>query len=420
MKIRTKVIIFAILIGLVPLLVSQYLLISILQERLVQVTDPVDLEYHRGILDDVVALGGFSALFFVLLVVLAGLVISNSIIAPVEKLTSSVDEISKGNLNVELEESLKESHDEIGELARAFDRTLVSLKLAMKQSAPELKKQSEELKAALREKAEAEEKYRGLMQVSPDAIAVIDLKGNFTYVSDRMLELLGYNKAEEIVGRNALELVPPRDQEGVRRGIGKMLKGSELALTSQQRFLRKDGSIVTLDLKAVTLHDREGKPSGSMAIFRDVQELGEKESRLIESKKRFEAFMDNSPFVAWIKDEKGEYLYVNRRWEDMFGKALSELLGRTDFDIFPEGVARKLRVDDEAVRYSGKTLQFDESVPLPGDYRAQWKVYKFALKEGLVGGIAIEVHGFKGAGPQGGKTPRKNRAKKENARAPKS
>lgn len=43
------------------------------------------------------------------------------------------------------------------------------------------------------------------------------------------------------------------------------------------------------------------------------------ELALVESEKRFHAFMDASPFVASIKDEQGHYLYVNERWSAAFG-----------------------------------------------------------------------------------------------------
>jgi methyl-accepting chemotaxis protein len=70
-----------------------------------------------------------------------GLFTSKSISTSIKKLTNNVEDISMGKLDVEVDPKLKESKDEIGALARAFDRTIVSLKLAMKQSAPEREKE---------------------------------------------------------------------------------------------------------------------------------------------------------------------------------------------------------------------------------------------------------------------------------------
>jgi HAMP domain-containing protein len=78
--------------------------------------------------------------------------LSRDILGPIEKLTRSIDELSKGNLNITIEDTKRT--DEIGSLAASFDRMLVSLKLAMMQTAPEMKKQSDALRQALREKDE--------------------------------------------------------------------------------------------------------------------------------------------------------------------------------------------------------------------------------------------------------------------------
>ena len=67
-----------------------------------------------------------------LVAIIMGLFISTSISNPLNRFTKAVKDISKGNFNVTVDRKLKLSNDEIGELARAFDRTIVSLKLAMK------------------------------------------------------------------------------------------------------------------------------------------------------------------------------------------------------------------------------------------------------------------------------------------------
>lgn len=56
-----------------------------------------------------------------------------AIIAPVKNLISVVNDISRGKLDAKIETSILESSDEIGELARAFDRIVISLKLAMRE-----------------------------------------------------------------------------------------------------------------------------------------------------------------------------------------------------------------------------------------------------------------------------------------------
>ena len=62
--------------------------------------------------------------------VLLGISIMRSVLTPIKELTQTIEDISTGKLDVEVKG--KERDDEIGKLAQAFDRTIVSLKLAMK------------------------------------------------------------------------------------------------------------------------------------------------------------------------------------------------------------------------------------------------------------------------------------------------
>jgi methyl-accepting chemotaxis protein len=59
-------------------------------------------------------------------------ILSSSITNPIIRLTKNIEDISMGRLDTEIDPKLKQSKDEIGALARAFDRTMVSLKLAMR------------------------------------------------------------------------------------------------------------------------------------------------------------------------------------------------------------------------------------------------------------------------------------------------
>ena len=58
--------------------------------------------------------------------------INRVVMLPIYKLTKVVNDISTGQLDSKIDPTMLESADEIGGLARAFDRTIVSLKLAMK------------------------------------------------------------------------------------------------------------------------------------------------------------------------------------------------------------------------------------------------------------------------------------------------
>jgi two-component system cell cycle sensor histidine kinase/response regulator CckA len=114
---------------------------------------------------------------------------------------------------------------------------------------------------------------------------------------------------------------------------------------------------------------------------------------LTASESRFQSFMDNSPAVAFMKDESGRYVYVNALYERLFHIRLDQLGGKTDRDVFAADVAARLREADTRVLEAGTAMEFTEEVPLDGELR-EWLTIKFPVwDEGkrLIAGIALDV-----------------------------
>jgi PAS domain S-box-containing protein len=114
---------------------------------------------------------------------------------------------------------------------------------------------------------------------------------------------------------------------------------------------------------------------------------------LRESEHRFEAFMTNSPALAFIKDAHGRFLYVNRRYLEVFSITESEVIGRTVHEIFDEAIATPLANDVDVIAHGPREII--EAVPLP-DGLHRWLTYKFPLADAagratLVAGIAIDI-----------------------------
>src|SRR5258706_5634415 len=95
-------------------------------------------------------------------------------------------------------------------------------------------------------------------------------------------------------------------------------------------------------------------------IERALREAQERRARsraqeaLGQSEARFRSFMQNLPARASIKDLGGRYTYVNETWERAFGKAVSEVVGRSVEEILPPEQAADFRSVNHDVAASGK------------------------------------------------------------------
>ena len=119
------------------------------------------------------------------------------------------------------------------------------------------------------------------------------------------------------------------------------------------------------------------------------------ELELRHSHARFEAFINTSPLVAFLKDAGGRYLYVNKPFERHFNVELEDIWGTTDADWFPDEIAEQVRRNDELVRAWDEPLETTETVPTADGQARVWTVYKFPLADAsgqpCVGGVAVDI-----------------------------
>lgn len=127
----------------------------------------------------------------------------------------------------------------------------------------------------------------------------------------------------------------------------------------------------------------------------EVEERKRSEAALRESEDRFAAFMKNTSASAWIKDETLRYVYVNTAGEQALGLAQPAILGKTDFDFWPEPVAVEIRANDEAVLASGNPLAIYQTVPDRHGQVHYRRVFKFRFQDArgrkYVGGVAMDI-----------------------------
>jgi PAS domain S-box-containing protein len=87
------------------------------------------------------------------------------------------------------------------------------------------------------------------------------------------------------------------------------------------------------------------------------------EIALAHSEQRLQAILDHSATVISLKDVQGRYLLVNRRYEELFHVTQADVLGRTDYDLFPVEVADRFQANDRAALAAGLPMTFEEFAP---------------------------------------------------------
>lgn len=96
----------------------------------------------------------------------------------------------------------------------------------------------------------SEEKYKTITEGSADAVFITDQKGNYVYVNQAVTDLLGYSR-EEITRMNIQDISLPEEVQSNVRDFQRLLQGEKLF--KEYNLVRKDGSIIPVDLNAILL-----------------------------------------------------------------------------------------------------------------------------------------------------------------------
>ncbi len=114
---------------------------------------------------------------------------------------------------------------------------------------------------------QSEDRYRKLVEISPDAIAV-HVNGIVRYVNDATLRLHGAESKEQLLGVPALNFVHPDSRELVRRRFATMWDSQRGVPRTEEKFLRFDGSAFDVEVTATPL-SFEGERA-VLVVFRDI------------------------------------------------------------------------------------------------------------------------------------------------------
>lgn len=101
--------------------------------------------------------------------------------------------------------------------------------------------------------------------------------------------------------------------------------------------------------------------------------------------------VESIPDILFYKDRGGVYLGCNSLFADFVGRAKEEIVGHTDFDLFPHEVAESFRRYDGAMLQSGQPQHNEEWITYPDGRRVLCDTFKAPLhdQEGLVGLLGV-------------------------------
>ncbi len=233
--------------------------------------------------------------------------------------------------------------------------------------------------------------YRQIFANARDTIIILNSEGRIIEQNPAHKALLGFPD-EELVGKTPAVYLEGGQDEFDRQMKGLMQYGS---FRGETRCRTKSETWVRVESSSDVIRNEAGEILGYVIFNRDLTAPKQPEGALPQSEERFKAFIDNSPVVAFMRDEQGRYVYVNQAFERLVKKPWSDIVGKTPFDIWSAETASELFETDKEVLASGRPLEVYVKTSLPGEEARQWLTIKFPFQnersQRLIGCVAIDA-----------------------------
>lgn len=235
---------------------------------------------------------------------------------------------------------------------------------------------------------ETENIYRELLDGLTDLIVSVSSDGQILFANQAWLNTLDYSE-EEISKLNIFEIIRAESLTRFKSALECAKSGVWLD-NIEINFIAKNNK--TIKVKG-EFNYKNGTSSAINIIFRLAK--SNDFSWLQNTEDLFLTFINASPFVTYMKDAKGRYVYSNQKLKDMFSMTMTDLENKTDFEWLPPEIAEKVWENDQSVINLQKTLEVVENVPTPDGVSRFWMVIKFPFTnhngEKFVGGVAVDI-----------------------------
>ena len=145
-----------------------------------------------------------------------------------------------------------------------------------------------DLKRAEEAVRESEERFRGTFENAAVGIAHKDVTGRFLRVNEKFCDIVGYTR-DELLTRTWQDITYPDDVAACLEQYSPLMRGESLSFSLEKRYLRKDHSLVWVDVSVSLQRDAAGLPAYAIAMVQDISERKRLEDELRQAKEGAEA-----------------------------------------------------------------------------------------------------------------------------------
>jgi len=216
-----------------------------------------------------------------------------------------------------------ESHGILGK--RIFDISHTGMIYQGKKAMLEIFQDVTDRKIMEEKVKKSEAHYKALTDLSPDGIAIADLKGRVGYVSRKIYDIFDVPDSQNLIGRSILDWVSPDYHEPVIKRISDLISGDNESEIREYLLLKNDGTPFWAELASSAIPSQDGRETELIVVCRDITERKKISEDLLRAKEKAEE--SDRLKTAFLQNISHE---IRTPMNAIVGFA--SLLGETDID----------------------------------------------------------------------------------------
>jgi len=226
---------------------------------------------------------------------------------------------------------------------------------------------------------EAEEKYRGIFEHIVEGIFQTTPDGRYLSANSALARIYGYGSPQELmnsvrdIGRK-LYVEPGRRAEFIQ-----LMREHDTVTDFESRIYRKDGTIIWIAENVRAVRDAQDQLLYYEGTVEDITQRKRAEEQLRQSEALYHSLVETLPQNIFRKDCEGRFTFVNQLFCKTVGRPSEDILGKTDYDLFPRELAEKYHQDDLAVMQKARLFETVEENRTPAGEMIYVQVVKTPL-----------------------------------------
>jgi diguanylate cyclase (GGDEF)-like protein/PAS domain S-box-containing protein len=218
--------------------------------------------------------------------------------------------------------------------------------------------------------------YRQLLDEVGAFVYTTDLQGHYTYANQLVLNLLGGQPLQAVLGRSFTDFVDIGEAgAALRETDHHVLVDGQTIAREERNFIHATGELRTYWSIKKPLRNGEGAIIGMIGISHDITEKKLLEDQVRRQKELLDTVLDNIEGLVYVKGANRRFLYANRHLAQVFGRPVEAIIGRLDSELMPPEVADAFWEKDKHMLATGQGYAGEESlVDAEGRLRHYWSV----------------------------------------------